>query len=72
MHAASYYWEILCAVSPDDVFQLHQLGVACPTGTEKIIHGLRSSVEEHWDFMLKLDMRSYKGPIQLAITNSKC
>ena len=25
-----------------------QLGVACPAGAEKIIHGLRGCVDEHW------------------------
>ena len=25
-----------------------QLGVACPGGAEKIIHGLRCCVDEHW------------------------
>ena len=38
----------------------HQFGVACPSGAEKVIHGLKSCIEEHWtneDFtVLKIDM----------------
>ena len=38
-----------------------QLGVACPAGAEKIIHGLRCCVDEHWqdDFaVLKIDLHN--------------
>ncbi|KAL5516992.1 hypothetical protein EMCRGX_G002456 [Ephydatia muelleri] len=39
-----------------------QLGVACPAGAEKIIHGLRGCVDEHWhnaDFaVLKIDLHN--------------
>ena len=39
-----------------------QLGVACQGGAEKIIHGLRSCVDEHWhevDFaVLKIDLHN--------------
>eukprot|EP00731_Ephydatia_muelleri_P011645 Em0006g539a len=31
-----------------EFFQPHQFGVACPFGTEKIAHGLRGCIEEHW------------------------
>ena len=55
----------LCAVERSkacDFFAPHQFGVACPSGTEKVIHGLRSCIEEHWtdeDFtVLKIDMRN--------------
>ena len=37
-----------------------QLGVACPAGAEKIIHGVRRYVKNHWkdeDFvMCKIDL----------------
>eukprot|EP00731_Ephydatia_muelleri_P007475 Em0003g1723a len=45
-----------------EFFQPLQLGVACPSGTEKVIHGLRTCMEEHWeddDFaVVKVDMRN--------------
>ena len=38
------------------------MGVACPSGSEKIIHGLRCCVDKHWfstDFtVLKIDLRN--------------
>ena len=55
----------LCIVSKQkaaDFFFPHQMGVACPSGSEKIIHGLRCCVDEHWfstDFtVLKIDLRN--------------
>ena len=55
----------LCAVTKEKVseyFAPLQMGVACPSGAEKIIHGLRHCVEEHWmdeDFaVMKIDMRN--------------
>ena len=45
-----------------EFFQPLQFGVACPSGTEKVIHGLRTCIEEHWeddDFaVVKVDMRN--------------
>ena len=45
-----------------EFFQPLQFGVACPSGTEKVIHGLRTCLEEHWeddDFaVVKVDMRN--------------
>ena len=45
-----------------DFFQPLQLGVACASGTEKIVHGLRRCVEDHWldnDFaVIKIDMKN--------------
>ncbi|KAL5506462.1 hypothetical protein EMCRGX_G008100 [Ephydatia muelleri] len=45
-----------------DFFQPLQLGVACASGTEKIIHKLRRCVEDHWsdnDFaVIKIDMKN--------------
>eukprot|EP00731_Ephydatia_muelleri_P034398 Em0058g4a len=55
----------ICALIKDkasDLFQPLQLGVACSTGSEKIIHGLRNSIEDHWmeeDFVVfKIDMQN--------------
>ena len=45
-----------------EFFHPHQFGVACPFGTEKIAHGLRRCVEEHWydtEFVvLKVDLKN--------------
>eukprot|EP00731_Ephydatia_muelleri_P017009 Em0010g107a len=53
----------LCAVQKSkasEFFAPFQFGVACPAGAEKVIHGLRHCIEEHWeeeDFVvLKIDM----------------
>ncbi|KAL5467311.1 hypothetical protein EMCRGX_G031522 [Ephydatia muelleri] len=52
-------------------FEPYQFGVACPRGAERIIHGLRACVEEHWleeDFgVLKVDMKmlSTRFPAEL-------
>ena len=55
----------LCAVTKEkasEYFAPLQMGVACPSGAEKIIHGLRHCVEGHWmdeDFAaMKIDMRN--------------
>ena len=43
----------LCAVIKDkasELFHPLQFGVACTAGSEKIIHGLRKCIEDHWDF----------------------
>ena len=48
-------------VKASEFFSPHQLGVACPYGVEKIVHGLRMCVEEHGndnDFVvMKIDLR---------------
>ena len=45
-----------------DFFQPLQVGVACASGTEKIIHELRRCVEDQWsdnDFaVIKIDMKN--------------
>ena len=41
----------LCIVSKqkvDDFLMPHQMGAACPSGSEKIIHGLCYCVDENW------------------------
>ena len=55
----------LCAalrVKAASFFEPYQFGVACPHGAERIIHGLRACVEEHWleeNFgVLKVDMKN--------------
>ena len=43
------------------------LGVACASGTEKIVHGLRRCDEDHWldnDFaVIKIDMKNAFNPV---------
>ena len=55
----------LCQITKgkaSDYFSPHQFGVACPSGAEKIVHGLRSCIEEHQneqDFVvMKIDLRN--------------
>eukprot|EP00731_Ephydatia_muelleri_P007578 Em0003g1826a len=55
----------ICALVKDkasDLFQPLQLGVACSSGSEKIIHGLRKSIEDYWmeeDIVVfKIDMQN--------------
>eukprot|EP00731_Ephydatia_muelleri_P026850 Em0018g950a len=52
------------------------LGVACPHGTEKVVHGLRKCTEEHWgdeDFaVLKTDMRNTFNLISRQALLSEC
>ena len=42
-----------------EFFEGHQVGVACPGGSELIVHGIRDCIESHWndgDFVvLKID-----------------
>ena len=55
----------LCVViknKASELFHPLQFGVACTAGSEKIIHGLRKYIEDHWDdedfVVLKVDMRN--------------
>ena len=55
----------LCGVIKDkasELFHPLQFGVACTAGSEKIIHGLRKCIEDHWDdedfVVLKVDIRN--------------
>ena len=41
----------LCIITKpkaSDFFTPFQYGVACPAGAEKVIHGVRSCIQEHW------------------------
>ena len=50
----------LCVITKEkahDFLAPLQLGVTCPAGAEKIIHGLRDCVDEHWhDADLMIDL----------------
>ena len=55
----------LCQITKwkaSEYFSPYQFGVACPTGAEKIVHGLQNCVEEHWnkqDFVvMKVDLHN--------------
>ena len=55
----------LCAVvkyKASEYFSPYQYGVVCPSGVEKIIHSLRSCINDHWfdeDFTVaKVDLRN--------------
>ena len=44
----------LCAVIKQrviDFFEPIQFGVACPMGSEKVVHGIRSCVKKFWNDM---------------------
>ena len=53
-----------------------QLGVACQGGAEKIIHGLRSCVDEHWhevDFaVLKIDLHNAVNRVSRQAVLNAC
>ena len=57
-------------------FEPYQFGVACPRGDERIIHGLRACVEEHWleeDFgVLKVDMKNAFNQVSRRALLSEC
>ena len=53
-----------CALTKEkatDFFAPFQFGVACPGGTEKIIHRLRQTVEDYWLILiLQFSRSTYK------------
>ena len=60
-----------------EFFQPLQLGVACASGAEKIIHRLRRCVEDHWsnnDFAVinKIDMRNAFNLVSREALLSEC
>ena len=52
----------LCRVTKAKVADFFEPQVACPSGAEKVVHGLRNCMDEHWnteDFVVfKVDMRN--------------
>ena len=52
----------LCRITKAKAAEGHQVGVACPGGSELIVHGLRNCIESHWndgDFVvLKIDFQN--------------
>ncbi|KAL5481676.1 hypothetical protein EMCRGX_G021889 [Ephydatia muelleri] len=53
---------IIIITKARDLFQPLQVGVACRSGSERIIHGLRKCIDDHWDdddfVVFKVDMRN--------------
>ena len=51
---------IIIITKARDLFQPLQVGVACRSGSERIIHGLRKCIDDHWDdddfVVFKVDM----------------
>ena len=40
---------IISRVKASELFGPFQLGVACPAGAEKLVHGLWRCISEHWE-----------------------
>ena len=59
-----------------EFFQPLQFGVACPSGTEEVIHGLRTCMEEHLgddDFaVVKMDMRNAFNLVSRQALQDEC
>ena len=69
----------VCALLKDkaaDFFQTLQLGVACRAGAEKIAHGVRRCIEEHWmdeDFVVfKVDMQNAFNVVSRQAVLDEC
>ena len=66
----------LLKVKAADFFQPLQFGVACCTGAEKITHGLRICLEEHWlddDFVaFKVDMKNACNVVSRQVVLEVC
>ena len=71
--------ECLCAAvktKAAEFFKTFQFGVACSFGAEKIAHGLRACIENHWldvDFVvLKVDMKNAFNMVSGQALLSEC
>ena len=69
----------MCALLKDkaaEFFQPLQLGVACWAGAEKIAHGVRRCIEEHWineDFVFfKVDMQNAFNVVSRQAVLDEC
>ena len=69
----------LCIVikqKAQDFFMPHQKGVACPSGSEKINHGLRCCVDEQWlskyFTVLKTDLRNAFNQVSRESVLEEC
>ena len=59
-----------------DLFQPLQVGVACQSGSECIIHGLRKCIDDHWDdvdfVVFKVDMRNALNMVSRQAILDEC
>ena len=59
-----------------DFLSPFQFGVACPSGSEKIIHNLREVLEQHWsdpDFaVIKIDMQNAFNLVSRDVVLQQC
>ena len=66
----------LLKVKAADFFQPLQFGVACRAGAEKVTHGLRICIEEHWsddDFVaFKVDMKNAFNAVSRQAVVEEC
>ena len=66
----------LLKVKAADFFQPLQLGVACRAGAEKVTHGLRICIEEHWSddnfVAFKVDMKNAFNAVSRQAVVEEC
>ena len=59
-----------------EFFQPLQFGVACASGSEKVVHGLRAFMDKHWeddDFaVVKVDMRNAFNLVSRQVILDEC
>eukprot|EP00731_Ephydatia_muelleri_P017572 Em0010g670a len=59
-----------------EFFQPLQFGVACASGSEKVVHGLRACMDKHWeddDFaVVKVDMRNAFNLVSRQVVLDEC
>ncbi|KAL5494279.1 hypothetical protein EMCRGX_G015577 [Ephydatia muelleri] len=67
---------IITRVKASEFFGPFQLGVACPAGAEKLVHGLRRCISEHWeddDFVAcKIDLRNAFNEVSRLALLEEC
>ena len=67
---------IPCFNKARDIFQPLQVGVACRSGSESIIHGLRTCIDDHWDdddfVVFKVDMRNAFNMVSRQAILNEC
>ena len=67
---------IISRVKASKFFGPFQLGVACPAGAEKLVHGLRRCISEHWeddDFVAcKIDLRNAFNEVSRLALLEEC
>eukprot|EP00731_Ephydatia_muelleri_P001362 Em0001g1362a len=69
----------LCSLikyNASEFFQPLQFGVACASGSEKVVHGLRACMDKHWeddDFaVVKVDMRNAFNLVSRQVILDEC